>query len=62
MKKSLLFILLDLLSDVNLLSQYIEQGDIQEAAQKASQLASQGVLLQAKPSTSTLNEKEFTYV
>jgi hypothetical protein len=62
MKKSLLFILLDLLSDVHLLSQYIEQGDIQEAAQKASQLASQGVLLQAKPSTSTLNEKEFTYV
>ncbi len=44
------------------MSQYIEQGDIQEAAQKASQLASQGVLLQAKPSTSTLNEKEFTYV
>jgi hypothetical protein len=44
------------------LSRYIEQGDAKKAAQQASQLASQGIRLQAKPSKNApRNDEEFLY-
>jgi len=49
----------DLILDVHDLGEHIEQGDVQEAARIASQLAKKGVRLQPKPSRTGRNEQDF---
>ena len=58
--KSLNIFILEILSNIQRLNQYIAQGNSDAAGRLGTLLSSQGVQLQAKPVKTTGNEQEFT--